>query len=115
MRPATPEADVFFAISDRTRRALLRRLADEGEQPVTELLRPFSISQPAVSKHLRCLRRAGLVRRRSQGRQRFYRLDANRLRRVYDWVSHFELYWDKKLAALGKFLDKRKRTKSIPD
>ena len=115
MRAAPSEADVFFAISDRTRRALLRRLADEGEQPVTELLRPFSISQPAISKHLRCLRRAGLVRRRSQGRRRLYRLDARRLRQVYDWVSYFDQYWEKKLDALGHYLDRRKRTKPNPD
>jgi DNA-binding transcriptional ArsR family regulator len=110
--PKAPTEDVFFAISDRTRRALLRRLADEGEQPVTELIKPFSMSQPAVSKHLRCLRRAGLVRSRSQGRQRFYRLEADRLRRVYDWVSHFEQYWDKKLDALGEHL--QKRSKQVP-
>jgi DNA-binding transcriptional ArsR family regulator len=108
---ARTERDVFFAISDGTRRALLRRLAEGGEQPVTELVRPFSISQPAISKHLRCLRRAGLVRRRSRGRRRLYRLEANRLRQVFDWVSYFEKYWDQKLDALGEFLDKRKRTK----
>ena len=114
MRHAPSEADVFFAISDRTRRALLRRLADGGEQPVTELVRPFSISQPAISKHLRCLRGAGLVRRRSQGRRRFYRLEADRLRQVFDWVAYFEKYWDQKLDALGDYLDKRKRTKQTP-
>ncbi len=115
MRHAPSESDVFFAISDRTRRALLRRLADEGEQPVTELVRPFSISQPAISKHLRCLHSAGLVRTRSQGRRRLYRLEANRLRQVFDWVSYFEKYWDQKLDALGEYLDKRKRTKQTPD
>src|SRR5689334_12544917 len=99
MRHVSAESDVFFAISDKTRRALLRRLADGGEQPVTELVRPFSISQPAISKHLRCLRRAGLVRRRSEGRRRFYRLEADRLRHVFDWVSFFEKYWDQKLEA----------------
>ncbi|HWB06181.1 MAG TPA: metalloregulator ArsR/SmtB family transcription factor [Verrucomicrobiales bacterium] len=111
MPPAREEADVFFAISDPTRRALLRRLADDGEKPVTELLKPFSMSQPAISKHLRCLRQAGLVRRRMQGRQRLYRLNADRLQQVFDWVSYFEQYWDRKLDALGDFLEKRKRTK----
>lgn len=115
MRPVPSESDVFFAISDGTRRALLRCLADRGEQPVTELVRPFSISQPAISKHLRCLRSAGLVRRRSQGRRRFYRLEADRLRQVFNWVSYFEKYWDQKLDALGEYLDKRKRTKHLPD
>ena len=115
MRRAPSESDVFFAISDGTRRALLRRLADGGEQPVTELVRPFSKSQPAISKHLRCLRNAGLVRRRSQGRRRLYRLEAARLRQVFEWVSYFEKYWDQKLDALGDYLDKRKGIKQPPD
>ncbi|MEW6306420.1 MAG: metalloregulator ArsR/SmtB family transcription factor [Verrucomicrobiota bacterium] len=105
--PAKP--DVFSAISDETRRALLLRLAREGEKNVSELLEPLSISQPAVSKHLRCLREAGLVRRRTVGRMNLYQIDAQRLRQVYDWVAHFERYWDQKLDALGDYLDKRKR------
>jgi DNA-binding transcriptional ArsR family regulator len=113
MRSAPPESDVFLAISDGTRRALLRRLADEGEKPVTELLSRFSISQPAISKHLRCLRQAGLVRRRKEGRQRFYSLEAGRLRQVYDWVAYYEKYWDAKLDALGGYLDKRSPTKPV--
>ena len=114
MRRAPSESDVFYAISDVTRRALLRRLADGGEQPVTEVARPFSISQPAVSKHLRYLRSAGLVRWRSQGRRRLYRLQADRLRQVFDWVSYFEKYWDQKLDALGDYLDKTKANQTNP-
>ena len=106
-----PDEHVFSAIADPTRRALLRRLADEGEKPVTELLKPFRMSQPAVSKHLRCLRKAGLVRSRTEGRRRFYRLEANRLRQVYEWVSYFERYWDEKLDALGEYLNKQKQAK----
>jgi DNA-binding transcriptional ArsR family regulator len=102
------DADVFAAIADPTRRALLMRLAG-GQRNVTELLEPFSISQPAVSKHLRILRRAGLVRSRKRGRLRVYQLEAARLRQVHDWVRHFERYWDRKLDALGEYLDKRKR------
>jgi DNA-binding transcriptional ArsR family regulator len=107
---APAKADVFFAISDRTRRALLLRLAQEGEKNVTELLKPLSISQPAVSKHLRCLREAGLVHRRTVGRIRVYQIDARNLRQVHDWVSHFEQYWNEKLDALGDYLEKRKRS-----
>jgi DNA-binding transcriptional ArsR family regulator len=115
MRRETTEADVFFAIADPTRRALLRRLADEGEKPVTELLRPFAMSQPAISKHLRCLRQAGLVRRRTEGRKGLYRLNASRLKQVHDWVSYFERYWDQKLDALGVYLDRQKRSKKTPE
>lgn len=107
MKPAGPPVDVFTAIADPTRRALLLRLAHEGERNVSELLEPFSISQPAVSKHLRILREAGLVRSRRVGREKLYEVEARRLRDVFDWVSHFEKYWDEKLDALGEFLDQK--------
>ncbi len=87
---------------------MLQRLADEGEKTVTELVEPLSISQPAISKHLRRLREAGLVRRRTDGRLRLYAIDAGNLRLVYDWVSHFERFWDDKLDALGEYLGARK-------
>src|SRR5688572_18390814 len=104
-----PGADVYFAIADPTRRALLLRLAREGERNVTELLEPFAISQPAVSKHLRVLREAGLVRARRKGRLSVYEIRARKLRQVRDWVAHFEKYWDEKLDALGEYLDGQKR------
>ena len=106
---APGNVDVYAAIADPTRRALLLRLAGEGEKNVTDLLKPFSISQPAVSKHLRILREAGLVRCRKEGRLRLYEIEANKLRQVFDWVSHFEQYWDEKLDALGDYLEKQDR------
>jgi DNA-binding transcriptional ArsR family regulator len=109
MVSSSSTADVYSAIADPTRRALLLRLADEGEKNVTELVEPLSISQPAVSKHLRILREARLVRSRKQGRVRIYAIEAGKLREVYDWVSHFEKYWDERLDALGAYLDKQKR------
>jgi DNA-binding transcriptional ArsR family regulator len=112
MTLAPQKTDVFFAISDGTRRALLLRLAEEGVKNVTELMEPFSISQPAISKHLRCLRNARLVHQRRVGRMMFYEIDARNLRDVYDWVSHFERYWEQKLDALGTYLEKQKKKKS---
>ncbi len=109
---APAKADVYAAIADPTRRALLLRLAEEGEKNVTDLLEPFSISQPAVSKHLRILREAGLVRSRKEGRQRLYEIEASRLRQVDDWISHFEQYWHEKLDALGDYLNKQKRDRT---
>src|SRR5687768_4357219 len=100
MPPARNTPDVFFAIADPTRRALLVRLAAERERNVTELLEPFRISQPALSKHLRILREAGLVRSRKEGRMRLYQIEATRLRQVHEWARHFERYWDVKLDAL---------------
>jgi DNA-binding transcriptional ArsR family regulator len=108
MRIAHRKADVYAAIADPTRRALLVRLAEEGEKKVSELVEPFSISQPAVSKHLRILRDAGLVRSRKAGRLRLYAIEARKLRQVYDWVAKFEKYWDEKLDRLGDYLDKQK-------
>ena len=109
MQLTAPPADVYAAIVDPTRRALLLRLAKEGEKNATELLEPFSISQPAISKHLRVLREAGLIRSRKEGRLRIYEVEADELRQVYDWVSHFEKYWDEKLDALGDYLNQQKR------
>jgi DNA-binding transcriptional ArsR family regulator len=109
---ASPKPDVYFAIADPTRRALMLRLAREGGKNVTELLEPFPISQPAVSKHLRILREAGLVRSRKEGRLRLYEIDARLLRQVHDWVSNFEKYWDVKLDALGEYLDRKKRKRT---
>ena len=68
------------------------------------------MSQPAVSKHLRILRGAGLVRSHRRGRLQIYQIEAERLQQVYDWVSHFEEFWEEKLDALGDYLDRRKKT-----
>lgn len=112
MEVGSPNADVYAAIADPTRRTLLLRLAEEGEKNVSELRQPLSISQPAVSKHLRILREAGLVRSRKEGRLKLYAIHAQRLREVHDWVRHFEKYWDEKLDALGDYLDKQKRSRT---
>ncbi|HJL18560.1 MAG TPA: metalloregulator ArsR/SmtB family transcription factor [Sandaracinaceae bacterium LLY-WYZ-13_1] len=98
---------VFRAIGDPTRRAILDALV-EGERSVGELTERFEVSQPAVSQHLKILREAGLVAPRRDGRRRLYRVEAGPLREVYDWVAHYERFWDDKLAALGRFLDRRK-------
>jgi DNA-binding transcriptional ArsR family regulator len=98
--------DVFSAISDPVRRRILDMLR-EGEKAVTELLAPFKISQPAVSKHLRILREAGLIRARQNGRKRIYALRAERLKRVDDWVAQYEVFWDEKLINLGRYLHKK--------
>jgi DNA-binding transcriptional ArsR family regulator len=112
MGVAPTKSDVYAAIADPTRRALLLRLAEEGEKNVSELVEPFSISQPAVSKHLRILREAGLVRSRTAGRLRLYAIEARKLQQVYDWVAQFEKYWDERLDRLGDYLDKRRRNRT---
>lgn len=97
-------ADVFVAIADPTRRAILDRLC-KGEQPVKKLAEPFEISLPAISQHLQILVEVGLVRSRKAGRQRFYRVDPEPLKAVRDWVSHYEGFWGEKLDALNDYLE----------
>ena len=89
-------ADVFAAIADPTRRAILDQLS-QGEQPVKQLAKPYSMSLPAISQHLRVLSGVGLVSQRKVGRERFYRLNPEPLKQVSNWVSHYEQFWQEKL------------------
>jgi DNA-binding transcriptional ArsR family regulator len=102
-RPAA-STDVFIAIADPTRRALLDRLRF-GEQPVKELAAPFAMSLPAISQHLQVLYEAGLVQMRKSGRQRLYQLNPEPLKQVSDWIAHYEQFWEEKLDALGNYLE----------
>lgn len=95
---------VYFAIGDPTRRRMLDSLLT-SELTVTQLAKPFRMTQPAISQHLRVLRQAGLVEAEQRGRKRRYRLQGQRLRDVYDWVAHYEKFWKQKLTALGDLLD----------
>lgn len=103
MHAGAVQTDVFSAISAPARRAILSRLA-EREMPVLELAESFQMSLPAVSQHLGVLRDAGLVSVRKAGRQRIYRLNAEPLKDVAEWVQSYEKFWTDKLAALGDFL-----------
>jgi len=110
MHRVSADADVFHVIADATRRGILDLLT-AGELPARDLGAPFRISQPAVSKHLAVLRAARLVSHRRQGGMRIYRLEAAALQEVFDWVRHYEQFWDLKLQRLGLYLDRRKRNK----
>jgi DNA-binding transcriptional ArsR family regulator len=93
MRTTAAQADrVYRAISEPTRRRILDLLADR-ERPVKDLVDRFSVSQPAMSQHLRVLRDAGLVRIRREGRMRMYSIYAPLLQEVHDWVGRFEPMW----------------------
>jgi DNA-binding transcriptional ArsR family regulator len=96
--------DIFQAIADPTRRALLDRLST-GEQPVKQLAEPFAMSLPAISQHLQILCEAGLVQMRKAGRQRLYRLNPEPLKQVSDWIAHYDHFWQQKLEALGNYLE----------
>jgi DNA-binding transcriptional ArsR family regulator len=93
----------FAALADPTRRAILARLA-RGEASVTELAAPFALSQPAISKHLRVLERAGLIERGRQAQWRPRRLTAGPLRQVADWVGQYRSHWEEQFERLDEFL-----------
>ncbi len=98
-----PLSVTFAALADPTRRAILARLV-EGEAPVTELARPFEISLPAVSKHLKVLERAGLIERSRHAQWRPCRLEAAPLREVADWVTRYRRFWQEGFDRLDDYL-----------
>jgi DNA-binding transcriptional ArsR family regulator len=95
---------VLRAVGDGTRRDLLELLR-EGELTAGELALPFRMTNAAVSQHLKVLREADLVRVRSEGRLRIYRLNAEPLRELFDWAAHYKEFWPAHLDALGRYLD----------
>ena len=102
-RPAA-DTDPFVAIADPTRRAILDRLR-RGSAPVAELAAGFAISRPAVSRHLRVLRDARLVRERREGRQRIYQITPGPLRDVAQWVESYRSFWAVNLMSLKRHLE----------
>src|SRR5262245_232957 len=100
----------FAALADPTRRQILAHLA-RGDKRVTDLARPHDMSLPAVSKHLRVLENAGLLRRRRYGRVHEMRLDAKPLKQAAQWVEEYRKFWEGSLDRLAAYLDKTaKRT-----
>ncbi|MBC7990982.1 MAG: winged helix-turn-helix transcriptional regulator [Luteimonas sp.] len=95
--------DTFRALADRTRRAMLRSLA-ERERSVGELAAPFAMSLAAASKHIKVLEQAGLVRRTVEGRTHRVRLDAQPMHAGLEWLRHYERYWNVRLDALDALL-----------
>ena len=94
----------FAALADPTRRDILARLAVGGEATVTEIAAPFAMSQPAVSKHLRVLERAGLVSRGRDAQRRPCRLEARPLRSAADWLVGYRDYWEESYRRLDELL-----------
>lgn len=94
---------VFAALSDRTRRGMLARLA-EGERSVGDLAAPFAMSLAAASKHIKVLEAAGLVRREVLGRTHRVHLDAQPLHAGMEWIRHYEAFWSRSLDALAALL-----------
>ncbi len=95
---------VFSALGDRTRRAILGRLAD-SPGTVTELAEPFEMSLPAVSKHLRVLSDAGLIQKERDGRLRRCSLEAGSLRPANDWMQQYRRFWEESFDSLEQYLE----------
>ncbi|MEJ2710417.1 MAG: metalloregulator ArsR/SmtB family transcription factor [Anaerolineales bacterium] len=96
--------DPFNAVAEPKRRRILEVLGKQ-EQAVNELVEALGWSQPTVSKHLGVLKEVGLVSDRREGRQRIYRLNAERLKPIYDWVAPFERYWSERFERLDEVLE----------
>jgi DNA-binding transcriptional ArsR family regulator len=98
-------SSTFAALADPTRRAILARLA-LGETSVTELAKPFEMSMPAVSKHLKVLERAGLIARGREAQWRPCRLDAGPLKDAASWIEEYRRFWSAHVDALERHLDR---------
>ena len=98
--------DVFHAVADPTRRAILDSLR-KGPVGVNQIASAFPVSRPAISKHLRVLRASKLVKEKRQGRFRMYQLNPGPLKNVDQWISEYRMFWQQNLRSLKKFVEKR--------
>ncbi len=100
-----PDLDrTFAALSDNTRRAIVARLAG-GEAPLSDLAEPFAMSLTAVSKHVRVLSDAGLVRITKRGRTRYCTLEATPMKDAADWLEDYRTFWEGQLESLARYLE----------
>src|SRR5215203_1159048 len=99
-------ADAFNAVAEPRRRQILDLLA-RGERPVNDVVASLGLAQPQVSKHLRVLREVGLVSVRGSGQRRLYRLNADRLKPIHDWVRTFEPFWDNQIDRIRARAERR--------
>jgi DNA-binding transcriptional ArsR family regulator len=98
----------FAALADPTRRAILKRLA-KGEATVTELAKPFRVTQPAITKHLKVLERAGLISRRSDAQRRPASLRPEAIKDVAEWTETYREFWEERYDKLDGYLETMKR------
>jgi len=107
MQPRHRLDAIFAALADPTRRAIIARLA-AGQASVNELAQPFDMSQPAISKHLKVLERAGLISRRREAQRRPRRLEAKRLAEADKWLERYRRLWEGNYRRLDALLDELK-------
>jgi len=104
---------VFFALADPTRRGMLAQLSD-GQANITSLAQQYSISQPAISKHLGVLERAGLIRRRKQGRQYLISVDPRPIAYANNWIQRYARFWEDQFDAVEQRLQQLGQLTSNP-
>jgi DNA-binding transcriptional ArsR family regulator len=104
-------AATFAALSDPTRLMIVERLLREGERSAGELAKPLPISLPAVSRHIRVLEQAGLIERRVDRQWRRYRVRADRLKDIDDWLAHYRAFWTGSLDRLERLVTRKRRRK----
>jgi DNA-binding transcriptional ArsR family regulator len=97
--------DVFQAIADPTRRAIINMLASNSYN-LNSVVSKFDVSRPAIAKHLKVLTECGLVETRQEGREKFFEARLQNLQEVSQWTDQYKVFWSKKLDALGEFLMK---------
>ena len=112
---ATDQLSVTFAaLADPTRRAILARLS-QGEASVTDLAKPFDLSLPGVSKHLKVLQRAGLITQSRNAQWRPCRLEGARLQEAAEWVGEFRRFWDESFERLDEYLAELRKERETDD
>jgi DNA-binding transcriptional ArsR family regulator len=114
MARAATTTDAFNAVAEPRRRQILDLLA-QGERPVNDLVELLGLAQPQVSKHLRVLREVDLVHVRDEGRQRLYRLNAEPLRSIHDWLRPYQEMWTNRFDAMDTVLAELKEEESHGD
>ena len=114
MARAATTTDAFNAVAEPRRRQILDLLA-QGERPVNDLVAMLGLAQPQVSKHLRVLREVDLVHVRDEGRQRMYRLNAEPLKPIYDWLAKYEQSWSKRFELMDQVLEELTEEESRDD
>jgi len=101
--PTDQLSETFQALADPTRRAMMARLT-KGEASVQELAKPFKMSLPAISKHLKVLEKSGLIVRRSNAQQRLCKLQTKPIKDAVDWLEHHRKLWEERLDRLDEYL-----------
>lgn len=112
MPRAATTTDVFNAIAEPRRREIIELLRGGHDRAVGELVERLGLSQPAVSKHLGVLRQVGVVSVRREGKNRFYRLEADKLKPVYEWVKVYEQYWARQLLRIKARAERKQRERN---